>query len=71
MVINYSKMDNFHFWPNFQIPLDFELQNSREKSNFKEVQTFWEKSHKFPQKNLSSHYLQEYEFILTHLIKKI
>jgi hypothetical protein len=31
MVIYYLQMYNFHFLPNLQIPLDFELRNSREK----------------------------------------
>jgi hypothetical protein len=30
MVTTYFKMDNFHFWPNSQIPLDFELKSRKQ-----------------------------------------
>jgi hypothetical protein len=52
-VTSYIKMDNFHFCPNSQIPLDFELkiQETNPISNLLEslkgVQTFGEKFHKF------------------------
>jgi hypothetical protein len=33
MVTAYFKVDNFHFWPNSQIPLYFELK-SRKQTQF-------------------------------------
>jgi hypothetical protein len=54
MLIENFNWNNFHFWFNIQISLDFKLQNSEINSNlnFKGVQTFWEKSQKFT-KNLT------------------
>jgi hypothetical protein len=41
MVIDYFQMDNFHFWPNFQIPMDFEWSKTNESYlNFKGFQTY-------------------------------
>jgi hypothetical protein len=55
MVSAYVKLDNFHFWPNSQIPLYFELKSRKQIQfdvglNFKGVQTFEEKFHNFPKK---------------------
>jgi hypothetical protein len=59
-----------------QIPSELQVKNSGIKvnfessSNFKGVQTFLEKSDKFL-KILSSHYILEYNFMLTHLYSNI
>jgi hypothetical protein len=75
MVVDKFKSNKFPFFlPNFQFPQDFELYFLEQIQfetclNFKGVQIFWEKSHKFT-KLLASYDFHEYEFRWHHLYSK-
>jgi hypothetical protein len=58
MMVGKLEWNKFTFWPNIQIPLDFELQISRNNFkfeshwNFKGVQTFWQNPRNLPKLSL-------------------
>jgi hypothetical protein len=71
--VDLNIVNNFAHWHNFIFSLDFMYKFGNKLKfesslNFKGVQTFGEKFHKFS-KNLSWHDLQAYEFRLAHLYK--